>query len=49
MIDGSLSPETVDLEEATLVIFRGTESLHRVTPIESGQRILVTFCYNPVE
>jgi len=46
MIDGSLQPERIDLREATLVLFRGTESLHRVTSIEEGQRILVTFCYN---
>lgn len=49
MIDGRLAPEKIDLEEATLVIFRGTESLHRVTAVEKWQRILVTFCYNPVE
>ena len=48
MIDGSILPQTVNLEEATLVIFRGTESLHRVTPVEKWQRVLVTFCYNPV-
>lgn len=49
MISGALLPKSVDLEEGTLVIFRGTESLHRVTPIERGQRILVTFCYNLYE
>jgi hypothetical protein len=34
------------MKEWTLILFRGTESLHRVTTIEQWQRVLVTFCYN---
>lgn len=46
MINWKLYPEQVDLLEGDLILFKWTESLHRVTEVTKGQRILVTFCYN---
>jgi len=39
--------KTLLMEEGTLVLFRGLNSLHRVTPtIGNRTRILVVFAYN---
>lgn len=46
MVEWRIEPKMINLDEATMVIFRWTESLHRVTPVEDWQRVLVTFCYN---
>ena len=39
--------KTLNMEEGTLILFRGLNSLHRVTPtIGSRTRILVVLAYN---
>tara|TARA_E500000075_G_C6877123_1_gene262624 strand:+ start:107 stop:277 length:171 start_codon:yes stop_codon:yes gene_type:complete len=34
--------------EGDLMIFKGNKSIHQVTPVEEGERILVTFNYNEI-
>ncbi|QQR83257.1 hypothetical protein IPJ72_05660 [Candidatus Peregrinibacteria bacterium] len=46
MIDGKRKPQVKSLDAGGLMIFRGNQSLHRVTPVKKGKRILVTFNYN---
>lgn len=46
MITWKSVPDILNIEQWDLILFRWTESLHRVTEITWGQRILVTFCYN---
>ncbi|HEY4474157.1 MAG TPA: 2OG-Fe(II) oxygenase [Candidatus Paceibacterota bacterium] len=46
ILDGKLEPKRVAMEAGSLMIFRGNRSLHRVTPVESGERVLVTLNYN---
>ena len=46
ILDGKLEPKRVAMEAGSLMIFRGNRSLHRVTPVESGDRVLVTLNYN---
>ena len=47
VLDGKLHGQILDIDPCTLVIFRGRESLHRVSPIYGNQsRILVVFAYN---
>ena len=45
-IEGKLQPEVAQMEAGALMIFRGNRSLHRVTPVEKGDRVLVTLNYN---
>ena len=47
LLNGSVKPETLIIEPGTLVLFRGRNSIHRVTP-SSGERnrILVVLAYN---
>ncbi len=45
-IDGKSKPEVARMDAGALMIFRGNSSLHRVTPIEKGDRVLVTLNYN---
>lgn len=45
-LDGESKPETARMNAGDLMLFRGNQSLHRVTPIEKGNRILVTLNYN---
>jgi hypothetical protein len=45
-IDGEIEPKQKSLEEGGLMIFRGNQSLHRVTTVEKGERILITFNFN---
>ncbi|MEK7544656.1 MAG: 2OG-Fe(II) oxygenase [Patescibacteria group bacterium] len=45
-IDGELQPDRESVNEGGLMIFRGNKSLHRVTPVEEGDRILITFNFN---
>lgn len=45
-INGVLEPRRSFEEAGSLMIFRGNKSLHRVTEIKKGERILVTFNYN---
>lgn len=46
ILDGKITPRRAEMEEGDLMIFRGNRSLHRVTNIEIGERILVTLNYN---
>ena len=46
MLDGKIQPQTATMDEGSLMIFRGNQSLHRVTKIEAGERVLVTLNYN---
>ncbi len=45
-IDGELKPKVQAVDEGSLMIFRGNRSLHRVTKVEEGERVLVTFNFN---
>lgn len=46
IIDGEIQPKTATMSEGSLMIFRGNRSLHRVTKVEKGDRVLVTLNYN---
>jgi hypothetical protein len=47
LLDGRTSPEVLTIEPGTLVLFRGRNSIHRVTPtIGPTKRILVVLAYN---
>jgi predicted 2-oxoglutarate/Fe(II)-dependent dioxygenase YbiX len=46
ILDEIQLPIEVDPGIGSLMIFRGNTSLHRVTEISSGQRILITLNYN---
>ena len=47
ILDGKLTPSTLAMEEGALVLFRGRDSLHRVTPTEGEiTRMLVVLAYN---
>ncbi len=47
VLDGKVLPKRADLNPGTLVIFRGRNSLHRVTKVAGNTtRILVVFAYN---
>lgn len=49
ILDGTLQPKHLNLEPGTLVLFRGRDSLHRVSKVVGDrQRILVVFAYNTV-
>lgn len=41
-IDGEIELQRKSLDEGGLMIFRGNQSLHRVTEVEEGERILIT-------
>ena len=46
-LDGAAPVQTLDFEPGALVLFRGREALHRVTPTEGDiTRMLVVFAYN---
>jgi alkylated DNA repair dioxygenase AlkB len=45
-IDGEIPPQEQSLREGGLMIFRGNQSLHRVTKVEEGERVLITFNFN---
>lgn len=45
-IDGEIDPQKKSLNEGGLMIFRGNQSLHRVTEIQAGERILITLNFN---
>ena len=50
ILEGVCSPEKLDVQAGTLVLFYGRNYLHRVTPVESKKpRILVTLNYNEEE
>jgi len=47
LLDGDLKPDCLNMPAGTLVMFRGRDSLHRVTPaVGPRQRILITLAYN---
>ena len=49
ILDNKVSGTKVDSLEGDLMIFKGNKSIHQVTAVEEGERILVTFNYNEVE
>lgn len=47
LLDGQLSPKVLEMEPGTLVLFRGRNSVHRVSPNESDRtRVLAVLAYN---
>jgi predicted 2-oxoglutarate/Fe(II)-dependent dioxygenase YbiX len=47
VVDGRSTVDHLDIDPGTLVLFRGRNSMHRVTPIIGNrQRILVVLAYN---
>ncbi len=47
LLDGKIKPEVLEIEPGTLVLFRGRNSLHRVTPTEGETtRVLAVLAYN---
>ncbi len=47
VLDGEISPKELDMDPGTLVMFRGRNSMHRVTPsVGDRARMLVVFAYN---
>ena len=49
-MDGEVEPQTLSMRPGTLVLFRGRDSIHRVTPTEGDrQRILVVLAFNAEE
>jgi hypothetical protein len=47
LLDGKTKPEVLKVEPGTLVLFRGKNSIHRVTPTRGNKtRILVVLAYN---
>ncbi|MEM7214244.1 MAG: 2OG-Fe(II) oxygenase [Pseudomonadota bacterium] len=47
LLDGSIEPSILSMEPGTLVLFRGRNSIHRVTPtIGSKTRMLAVLAYN---
>lgn len=46
-LDGNIIPGRLTFSDGMLVVFRGKETLHRVTPVRGGKdRIQVVFAYN---
>jgi len=47
LLDGAVQPEVLQMEPGTLVLFRGRNSIHRVSPNESDRtRMLAVLAYN---
>ena len=47
VVKGNIAPSVLDLDPGTLVLFKGRDSMHRVTPTVGKQtRYLVVFAYN---
>ncbi len=47
VLDGKTAPQTLSLTAGTLSLFRGRNSMHRVTPVQgSTTRMLVVLAYN---
>ena len=46
VLNEKISPNVQSAYEGDLMIFKGNKSLHRVTEVKKGERILVTFNYN---
>lgn len=47
LLDGRITPQRLEMEPGTLVLFRGRNSIHRVAPNESDRtRMLAVLAYN---
>ena len=47
VIDGEIPPKPLSMSAGSLVLFRGRNSMHRVTPVKGNQtRMLVVLAYN---
>lgn len=47
ILDGQVPVRTLSMDDGTLVLFRGRNSMHRVTPVEGKRtRMLVVLAYN---
>ena len=47
VIDGEIPPKTLSMGSGSLVLFRGRNSMHRVTPVKGNRtRMLVVLAYN---
>lgn len=47
VLDGATEPDILDMEPGTLVLFRGRNSIHRVTPTQGATtRMLAVLAYN---
>ena len=47
VLDGEISPKTLDIDDGALVLFRGRNSMHRVTAIRGERtRMLAVLAYN---
>jgi hypothetical protein len=47
VLDGEVPPLTLQIDPGALVLFRGRNSMHRVTPVKGGRtRMLVVLAYN---
>ena len=47
VLDGEMPVRKLKIDPGTLVLFRGRNAIHRVTPTEGGRtRILVVLAYN---
>ena len=47
VLDGEISPKTLDIDAGALVLFRGRNSMHRVTTIRGERtRMLAVLAYN---
>ena len=47
LIEGNVQYKTLTMNAGTLVLFRGIDSIHRVTPVEGNlTRILALLAYN---
>lgn len=47
ILDGDLPPETLTMDAGALVLFRGRNAMHRVTPVEGDRtRMLAVLAYN---
>ncbi len=47
VLDGKLAPQTLELQPGTLSLFRGQNSMHRVTPVIGNRaRMLAVLAYN---
>ena len=49
ILDKKVPGTKVDSFEGDLMIFKGNKSIHQVTAVEKGERILATFNYNEIE
>ena len=47
ILDGAIPTKTLTMDAGTLVLFRGRNSMHRVTPVKGDRtRMLVVLAYN---